>query len=503
MAQPRPRPWSSVAAGGVRRARGRARGRRLRQPRRCRSCCASTGSSGRDAAFTTELVGGTLRVAGHATTPSSTPASPAAKPEAEVRDALRLGAHQLLAMRVPDHAAVTQHRRAGPRPGRPQAGGLHQRRDAPDRRADLDAGWTRPRRADPVGYARRALPPAVGRRGARRGAGPARRAGRAAGRRQRRAEGDAGGPAGPVHGRGAGGCGRPARHLSPYGRRCWTGGDPGASRPSAEGRAGVQDEGSQLVALALAEAERRGRDERWLDLCAGPGGKAALLAALATERGARLLANERQPHRATAGRARPCGADRLSGVVTGDGTRPPWREGTFDRVLVDAPCSGLGALRRRPETRWRRTPQDLDDLVPLQRALLDTASTRCDPAAWSSSTRPARRCWPRPPGSWRPCWPTADDAHLECTRQLWPHREGTDAMFLATIRRPEARLRVFAIPTFSVCSVPHGAWMMDSGGPVEVIGTRGIESVSASSNKSRSRRCGPALTTVRVGRAGG
>ena len=66
----------------------------------------------------------------------------------------------------------------------------------------------------------------------------------------------------------------------------------------AEGRAGVQDEGSQLVALALAAAPIDGPDERWLDLCAGPGGKAALLAALAAERGARLLANERQPHRA-------------------------------------------------------------------------------------------------------------------------------------------------------------------------------------------------------------
>ena len=133
----------------------------------------------------------------------------------------------------------------------------------------------------------------------------------------------------------------------------------------------MQDAGSQLVALALTRADVEGRDERWLDLCAGPGGKAALLAALATQQGARLLANERQPHRArlVAQALRATGAD----VVAGDGTPPAWRDGSFDRVLVDAPCSGLGALRRRPESRWRRRPDDLETLVPLQRALLDSA----------------------------------------------------------------------------------------------------------------------------------
>ena len=64
------------------------------------------------------------------------------------------------------------------------------------------------------------------------------------------------------------------------------------------------------------------------------------------------------------------GADGVTGIVTADGTTPAWRPGTFDRVLVDAPCSGLGALRRRPESRWRRQPGDVADLVPLQRSLL-------------------------------------------------------------------------------------------------------------------------------------
>lgn len=118
----------------------------------------------------------------------------------------------------------------------------------------------------------------------------------------------------------------------------------------------------RLVALALADAPVDGRDERWLDLCAGPGGKAALLAALAAQRGAVLVANERQPHRAalvsSALRATPRGS---AHVLAGDGMRPAWLPGTFDRVLVDAPCSGLGALRRRPESRWRRTPHDVEE----------------------------------------------------------------------------------------------------------------------------------------------
>src|SRR5581483_6169564 len=75
-------------------------------------------------------------------------------------------------------------------------------------------------------------------------------------------------------------------------------GDPGMIDAVREGRAAVQDEASQLVAQALAAAPLEGRDERWLDVCAGPGGKAGLLSALATERSARLLACDVQPHRA-------------------------------------------------------------------------------------------------------------------------------------------------------------------------------------------------------------
>ena len=191
------------------------------------------------------------------------------------------------------------------------------------------------------------------------------------------------------------------------------GGDPGAVPAVAEGRAGVQDEGSQLVALALASAPVDGGDARWLDLCAGPGGKAALLAALAADRGALVVANELQPHRAGPGppragsRLRSTGDGGVEAVTVADGTGPPWEPGSFDRVLVDAPCTGLGALRRRPEARWRRQPDDLRvaGAAPAGPAGAPR-STWSAPAAWSS-TPPARRSSPRPATSSGRCWSSA------------------------------------------------------------------------------------------------
>ncbi len=152
------------------------------------------------------------------------------------------------------------------------------------------------------------------------------------------------------------------------------GGDPGVSPRCATPT--VRDEGSQLVALALAHAPLVGRDERWLDLAAGPGGKAALLAAEAGPRGARLVANELQPHRArlveSSLAASPPGS--VEEVRIGDGRLVGDAEpAAYDRVLLDAPCTGLGALGRRPEARWRRTPADLPGLTQLQRELLASA----------------------------------------------------------------------------------------------------------------------------------
>ncbi len=239
--------------------------------------------------------------------------------------------------------------------------------------------------------------------------------------------------------------------LSPYAVELG-GGDPAEIPAVAEGRAGVQDEGSQLVALALAQAPLDGRDELWLDLCAGPGGKSALLAAVAAERGAALLASELQHHRAQlVARGTAAARAGMLGVVTGDGTRPPWRGGSFDRVLVDAPCSGLGALRRRPESRWRRTPGDVKELVPLQRALLASAlgSVRpggivayatCSPLLPETAeiVEAALAEYDVEPVDVAAALPGVPDAAgpLPGTLQLWPHLHGTDAMFVALLRRP-------------------------------------------------------------------
>jgi 16S rRNA (cytosine967-C5)-methyltransferase len=236
---------------------------------------------------------------------------------------------------------------------------------------------------------------------------------------------------------------------SPYAVRLTEGGEPGAIAAVREGRAGVQDEGSQLVALALANAPLDGPDEKWLDGCAGPGGKAALLAALAAERGATLLASEKQTHRAGLVAKALHGNPGPYQVIAADGTRPPWRPGSFDRVLMDVPCTGLGALRRRPEARWRRRPEDLDGFAPLQRALLRTAleSVRvggvvgyatCSPLLPETRAVVADLLKQFPDAEMidaRPLLPGVPDLGEGPDIQLWPHLHGTDAMYLALIRR--------------------------------------------------------------------
>jgi 16S rRNA (cytosine967-C5)-methyltransferase len=145
------------------------------------------------------------------------------------------------------------------------------------------------------------------------------------------------------------------------------------------------------------------------------------------------------------------GADGVLGVITADGTRPAWADGAFDRVLVDAPCTGLGALRRRPEARWRRTAQDLDALVPLQTRLLASALD----AVRSGGAVVYATCSPVLEETARVVRATLEartdvrlddartlldevpdaDGPLPGTVQLWPHRHGTDAMFVALLRK--------------------------------------------------------------------
>jgi 16S rRNA (cytosine967-C5)-methyltransferase len=408
------------------------------------------GLTGRDAAFATELTYGTLRGRG---TYDAILAACSDRDELDppVRDVLRLGAHQLLATRVGSHAAVATSVDlakdvCGPRPSGFVNAVL--RRVAT---RDLD-GWIQivapDRTRDPSGYLavrysyprwivdafRDALGPAAAETEDALAAGNVRPEVVLA------LSPEAAGPL-PDGER---------TRWSPYGFRL-AGGNPAPL--VASGQAAVQDEASQLAALALTRIGVPGQDKLWLDLCAGPGGKARLLGGLAAARGARLVASDLHPHRAR----RVLDALRSLGgnhsVIAADGRQVPWPSGTFDRVLADVPCSGLGSLRRRPEARWRKTPGDLTELASLQRKLLGAAldSVRpggvvayvtCSPHLAEThdvvtavthdrddvTILDAPAVLPEVPG----LRGVRSDPRFA---QFWPHRHGTDAIFLALLRR--------------------------------------------------------------------
>jgi 16S rRNA (cytosine967-C5)-methyltransferase len=236
--------------------------------------------------------------------------------------------------------------------------------------------------------------------------------------------------------------------YSPFGAS-WRG-DPADLPLVRDGRAGVQDEGSQLVTWALTRAAAP--SGWWLDLCSGPGGKSALLTGLGRLDGSRLLASDLAPHRASlvAGAVRAYAAHGSApAIVVADGTRLAWRAGSFARVLVDAPCSGLGALRRRPESRWRRNSADLEQLHSLQLALLASAIDSAAPAGVigyvtcsphrQETTEVLRETLAvradREVSPTAQVLPEVPNAALGPYLQLWPHRHGTDAMFAAYLRK--------------------------------------------------------------------
>ena len=415
---------------------------------------------GRDAAFATELAYGALRLQGlHDAVLAACVDRPLADLDAGVLDALRLGSHQLLAMRVPAHAAVSEtvalvRGRVGQGPAGLANAVLRRvsERDlpqwvehvAPAAAADL-VGHLAVQHSHPV-WVVRALREALALRGVPAATLDDELAALLA------ADNDA--PVVSLVAR-PGLCsvdelvaaGAEPGRWAPN-AATWPTGDPGSIAAVREGRAGVQDEGSQLVAGALAAAPLDGPDEHWLDLCAGPGGKAALLGALARERGAHLTAVEVAPHRAELVRSAVAALGSSVDVRCLDGRDVGQDEpGRYDRVLVDAPCTGLGALRRRPEARWRRSPADLSTLAPLQRELLTSAL---------DATRPGGLV------AFSTCSPHVAETRLVVddvlrrrddvelvdasafvpvpdvggpTVQLWPHRHGTDAMFLALLRR--------------------------------------------------------------------
>ncbi|MFI7442121.1 RsmB/NOP family class I SAM-dependent RNA methyltransferase [Nonomuraea indica] len=425
------------------------------------------GLKGRDAALATELAYGTLR--GLGTYDAVIDLCSDRRPDPDVHDALRLGAHQLLRMRVPPHAAVGTtvdlvRLRIGAGAAKFVNAVLRKIASrtldewipivAPDP-ADDPSGHLAIAHSHPrwiVSAFRDAL-----------GGGMEETAELLAADNERPLVTLVARPGRATTAELADAGAEPGRY-SPYAAYLPEG-DPGRIPAVAETRAAVQDEASQLVALALTRVPLDGRDELWLDMCAGPGGKAGLLDAIAVHGdlasppfagsgaggpepyrgGARLVAADVQHHRARLVRQTTTDA----AVITADGTEPVWRPGTFDRVMLDAPCTGLGALRRRPEARWRRDPGGIAELGRLQRRLLGAALDAVRPGGvvayvtcspHLAETRvvvgdvtagrgdveqlDARRYLPEVDG-------LGDGPYA----QFWPHRHGTDAMFLALLRR--------------------------------------------------------------------
>ena len=459
------------------------------------SLLASRRLSDRDRGFATELTYGSLRAQGLLDGLLDTVTSrPVHTVDPPVRDALRLGAYQLLATRVPPRAAVATtvdlvRATSGERPVR-FANAVLRRvaarveetgRDiatllsAPDFRADpvghlavvtAHPRWIVEAILDALGGDLEATRAALLADDARPTVHLVARPGRI-GRDELLAQAE------------QAGLGASSGPYSPYAVRL-AGGDPARLPAVAAGAAAVQDEGSQLVALALAAAPTVGPDAGLtVDLCAGPGGKAALLAALlstgrlsggqagragagapaAGAPGGVLLAFEPRASRAAmvasalaaATSAPPAAAAPAAKalVVRADGRVPPLPPARADRVLVDVPCSGLGALRRRPEARWRRTPADVAVLVPLQRQLLVSALdlvrpggvvayATCSPHPAETSEVVEAVAGQRPDVSVldaRRALPGVDNLGDGPFVQLWPHLHGTDAMFLALLRR--------------------------------------------------------------------
>lgn len=422
--------------------------------------------SAADAGFVTELVYGTLRMQGlYDRILELATKRPVSKLDGPVLDVLRLGAHQLLGMRVAPHAVIDESVELVRRARKASAAGF------------VNGVLRTISREQPEEWRRRAI---EGLDGSRRLAiefshpawiveafGAALAFEQAESQLAELLAADNAAPQvafaalpGVADASALASTGVPFTQgrLSPLALASG-GGDPALLAEVVAGRVRVQDEGSQLAALALTRARPVAPGERWLDLCAGPGGKAAVLAAEARLGGARLVANEVIPARA--GLVQNAlvvfgdGPDAPE-VVVGDGRRFGAAGERFDRILLDAPCTGLGALRRRPEARWRKTSGDLEALTSLQAELLDAAAAALAPggvlAYVTCSPHPdethaqVSAALERHPTLRRIDTPAVLDAVSTAPlglsaapyAQLWPHRHGTDAMFIQLLTTLEA-----------------------------------------------------------------
>ncbi len=215
-------------------------------------------------------------------------------------------------------------------------------------------------------------------------------------------------------------------------------GDPASFPRFDEGWFAVQDQASSFVGAALDV--RPG--DRVLDVCAGPGGKAAQLACLAGD--GNLVAADVSPVRLSLVRGALGRLGVSARLVVQDGRRPAM-SGGFDRVLVDAPCSGIGSARRRPELLWRVRRDELSGLARLQVGIATAAAGLLAPGGrlvYSVCTFPraetdaACDALLRRAPELEPVSMEGPDGAAERVR-LWPHRHGCDAMFVAAFRRRE------------------------------------------------------------------
>lgn len=414
-----------------------------------------------DAALATELTYGTLRMQGYydriielVSERDRTAIDPV------VLDILRLGAHQLLATRVPLHAAVNEQvvlaKRLAPAASGFVNGVLRTiSRSTPEEWRGWVADETRGAELERMAVLEshpewivRAFAQALEREGRAEELASLLAADNAAPRVNLVALPGLGDE--PVDD-----LGTPNR-FSPIG---FTAANPFELIAAHEGRIRVQDEGSQLAALALSRARPVEPGERWLDLCAGPGGKTAVLAAEALAADAVLVGNELGEARAELVRKAVAGVPLDVPVRVGDGRSVAAAEldapAGFDRILLDAPCTGLGALRRRPEARWRKQPGDVAELTALQGELFDhavellapgglLAYVTCSPHTGEThgTLAAAMRRWDGvlEPVDTRSVVASVARDELDLagepeTVQLWPHRHGTDAMFIALVRR--------------------------------------------------------------------
>ena len=404
---------------------------------------ARAGLSDRDAAFATELVYGTVRrliPIDHALTPLlERPIDTAPK---GARAALRLGAYQLRYLRVPAHAAVSEtvalvdqrhrgfvnavlRRFATLEPEEGAEGGAEGREGTSDLAVSLRTGLAE--------WSVRELGRVVGsdEETERAAAALAERAPLTIRANTCRATVD-----------------ELERELSSAGIESEGGsvhadslviasGSPSALPGFAEGRFAVQDQASSFVVRALDPQP----GDRVLDVCAGPGGKTGHLACLVRTEG-RVVAADVSLARLELVRANVERLGVRAELLVQDGRRPAVRDG-FDRVLVDAPCSGIGSARRRPELLWRARKDELAGLARLQVGIATAAAGLLRPGGrlvYSVCTFPraetdaACDAILRRAPELEPVEIAGPDGPGERIR-LWPHRHGCDAMFVAAFRR--------------------------------------------------------------------